>query len=330
MNNNSQKSVSTSANKSKGRKSKKKTRKNTVEFVAIPIQDLAWAKEQKPSVWKLWAECWECDPYGSRWMVLNHSLSDAAFFKAKKLLTEKGLFIFKSERSWRNGRERMYWMVWNLHGARQKNFGLNLDSSDRKSNSSRRESNSSRRESHSSRRESIEPQTTQNQVFQKPSITSHQRLTNTSKVLDETGEIETKGENFDASPTSEGGLASVSFSQDGLEKTQPTRNQKEEKVKTNSNQELQESTHKNNNSEPGELNKKSTEEYIFNPYVPYQTKSTIEQNLAIEEQKNSEEYQNTSKDAFAQIRAKLEGKAKERQNDRFRRLKTRINADIKD
>ncbi|QFS51629.1 hypothetical protein [Nostoc sphaeroides] len=36
--------------------------------VIIPIQDMLWASQQKPSVNQLWQECWTADPYGSRWM----------------------------------------------------------------------------------------------------------------------------------------------------------------------------------------------------------------------------------------------------------------------
>ena len=99
------KTRSSSGSKSSRRKSKKK--KEQIRFVAIPIQDLEWAWQQQPCVMRLFMQCWASDPYGSRWMVLNHTLSEASFFRAKKIISDRGLFIFKSERSFRNNRERV-------------------------------------------------------------------------------------------------------------------------------------------------------------------------------------------------------------------------------
>lgn len=31
--------------------------------VIIPIEDMLWASQQKPSVTQLWQECWTADPY---------------------------------------------------------------------------------------------------------------------------------------------------------------------------------------------------------------------------------------------------------------------------
>ncbi|QFS51926.1 hypothetical protein [Nostoc sphaeroides] len=39
--------------------------------VIIPIEDMLWASQQRPSVTQLWQECWTADPYGSRWMPLS-------------------------------------------------------------------------------------------------------------------------------------------------------------------------------------------------------------------------------------------------------------------
>ncbi|MGK7936356.1 MAG: hypothetical protein AB4206_11270 [Xenococcaceae cyanobacterium] len=185
MNNNSVKSVSTSATKSKKsqRKGNKKS-KNQIEFVAIPKQDLIWAKKQKPSVVTLWLECWECDPYGTRWMTLNHSLSESAFRKAKKLISSKGLFVFKPDRSIRDGRETVSWLVQNLHGSRRKNFGIDndLDKSENHSNKSENHSNKSENDLS---KPSISPQVQSQQAIPDPSITSQKHLTNSSKELSE-------------------------------------------------------------------------------------------------------------------------------------------------
>ncbi|WP_292851814.1 hypothetical protein [Nostoc sp. NMS8] len=63
--------------------------------VIIPITDMLWASQQKPSVTQLWQECWTADPYGSRWMPLTSALGYSTFISAKKILAESGLFIFK-------------------------------------------------------------------------------------------------------------------------------------------------------------------------------------------------------------------------------------------
>ncbi|MEH1997084.1 hypothetical protein [Nostoc sp.] len=90
--------------------------------VIIPIEDMLWASQQKPSVTQLWQECWTADPYGSRWMPLTSALGYSTFISAKKILAESGLFIFKPDKSIQDGRETASWMVKNLHGSRMKEF----------------------------------------------------------------------------------------------------------------------------------------------------------------------------------------------------------------
>jgi hypothetical protein len=67
--------------------------------VIIPIEDMLWASQQKPSVTQLWQECWTADPYGSRWMPLSTGMGYSTFISAKKILSESGLFIFKPDKS---------------------------------------------------------------------------------------------------------------------------------------------------------------------------------------------------------------------------------------
>ncbi|MBD2536110.1 hypothetical protein H6G97_45070 [Nostoc flagelliforme FACHB-838] len=90
--------------------------------VIIPIEDLLWASQQKPSITQLWQECWTADPYGSRWMPLTSALGYSTFISAKKILSESGLFIFKPDKSIQDSRETVVWMVKNLHGSRMKEF----------------------------------------------------------------------------------------------------------------------------------------------------------------------------------------------------------------
>ncbi|WP_228058476.1 hypothetical protein [Nostoc sp. LEGE 12447] len=75
--------------------------------VIIPIEDMLWGSQQKPSVNQLWQECWTADPYGSRWMPLTSALGYSTFISAKKILSESGLFIFKQDLSIQDGRETL-------------------------------------------------------------------------------------------------------------------------------------------------------------------------------------------------------------------------------
>lgn len=92
--------------------------------VVISVEDIEWVrtKWKQPSVVALWLDCWQSDPYGSRWMQLSSSLGKSAFSEAKKVLSEAGLFSFKRDTSIRDGRETVCWMVLNHHGSRQREF----------------------------------------------------------------------------------------------------------------------------------------------------------------------------------------------------------------
>ncbi|MCC5633305.1 hypothetical protein LC613_38165 [Nostoc sphaeroides CHAB 2801] len=115
--------------------------------VIIPIEDMLWASQQKPSVTQLWQECWTADPYGSRWMPLTSALGYSTFISAKKILAESGLFIFKPDKSIQDGRETASWMVKNLHGSRMKEFWEKNNSENQQPNSEKQESNSEKQES---------------------------------------------------------------------------------------------------------------------------------------------------------------------------------------
>ncbi|MBD2512912.1 hypothetical protein H6G91_38055, partial [Nostoc muscorum FACHB-395] len=122
--------------------------------VIIPIEDMLWASQQKPSVNQLWQECWTADPYGSRWMPLTSALGYSTFISAKKILSESGLFIFKPDKSIQDGRETVKWMVQNLHGSRMKEFWEKANSFNQQPNAEKQESNSEKQESNSEKRES--------------------------------------------------------------------------------------------------------------------------------------------------------------------------------
>ncbi|WP_242059487.1 MULTISPECIES: hypothetical protein [Nostoc] len=110
--------------------------------VIIPIEDMLWASQQKPSVNQLWQECWTADPYGSRWMPLTSALGYSTFISAKKILSDSGLFIFKPDKSIQDGRETASWMVKNLHGSRMKEFWEKANAEKREPNSEKEEPNS--------------------------------------------------------------------------------------------------------------------------------------------------------------------------------------------
>ncbi|AUB42126.1 Methyl-accepting chemotaxis protein [Nostoc flagelliforme CCNUN1] len=158
--------------------------------VIIPIEDMLWASQQKPSVTQLWQECWTADPYGSRWMPLTSALGYSTFISAKKILSDSGLFIFKPDKSIQDGRETVKWMVQNLHGSRMKEFWEKANAEKQEPNSQKRESNAENTEMNAGSKEmgalyeaSISVQNQSEQGFCEPSRTTQEHLTNSSNEL---------------------------------------------------------------------------------------------------------------------------------------------------
>ncbi|BBD62934.1 hypothetical protein NIES2109_57840 (plasmid) [Nostoc sp. HK-01] len=154
--------------------------------VIIPIEDMLWASQQKPSVNQLWQECWTSDPYGSRWMPLSTALGYSSFICAKKILSKSGLFIFKPDKSIQDGRETVGWMVRNLHGSRMKEFWEKANAEE--PNSTKQESNAKNAEVNAGSEEmrclnkaSISDKTQSEQGFYKPSRTIQEHLTNSTE-----------------------------------------------------------------------------------------------------------------------------------------------------
>ena len=337
MNTNSVKSVSDSSKQGKSRpasgsksnRRKNKKKKEQVEFVAIPKQDLIWAKEQKPSVMKFWMECWECDPYGSRWMTLNHSLSRSAFTKAKKIISERGLFIFKPDHSIKDGREVVSWLVQNLHGSRRSNFGIKLtDSIDTKMtdsgevNSDSGEVNSDSNKANGDLYEaSISSKSYTESQIQSVSITPQKRLTNSSEEVVRR-EVECFSDESDRDTALEERVTSASPKREKTEAegTNPTEVQSDLVNKSNSDsKQVAQSADK---EAPEVLNKKSTQEILNQPYsVDRYSTDTVElskaQNLAFEADKTSPTYQTSFSEASARAKAKL---AQESKKDKIKRF----------
>ncbi|MEA5627384.1 hypothetical protein [Nostoc sp. UHCC 0251] len=158
--------------------------------VIIPIEDLLWASQQKPSVTQLWQECWTADPYGSRWMPLTSALGYSTFICAKKILSDSGLFIFKPDKSIQDGRETASWMVKNLHGSRMKEFWEKANSASPKPDAEKRESNAGDSEIDAGCEEmgalnqaSILGKDQSEQGFQETSQTVQEHLTISSKEI---------------------------------------------------------------------------------------------------------------------------------------------------
>ncbi|MBD2566153.1 MULTISPECIES: hypothetical protein [Nostoc] len=156
--------------------------------VIIPITDMLWASQQKPSVTQLWQECWTADPYGSRWMPLSTALGYSSFISAKKILAESGLFIFKPDKSIQDGRETVGWMVRNLHGSRMKEFWEKANSENEEVNSTKQESNAEISDKDAGcedmgalNQASILGQSDSEQGFQETSRTAQEQFTNSSK-----------------------------------------------------------------------------------------------------------------------------------------------------
>ncbi|MBD2730174.1 hypothetical protein H6G96_28610 [Nostoc sp. FACHB-892] len=155
--------------------------------VIIPIQDMLWASQQKPSVTQLWQECWTADPYGSRWMPLTSALGYSTFISAKKILVESGLFIFKPDKAIQDGRETASWMVKNLHGSRMKEFWEKANSENQQPDAKKREPNAGDSEKDAGSEEmralykaSILGKNQSEQGFCEPSRTTQEHLTNSS------------------------------------------------------------------------------------------------------------------------------------------------------
>ncbi|QFS51936.1 hypothetical protein [Nostoc sphaeroides] len=156
--------------------------------VIIPIEDMLWASQQRPSVTQLWQECWTADPYGSRWMPLTSALGYSTFISAKKILSDSGLFIFKPDKSIQDGRETVKWMVQNLHGSRMKEFWEKANTEKREPSAEKRESNAGDSEINAAPEEmgalnqaSILGKSQSEQGFQETSRTAQEHLTNSTK-----------------------------------------------------------------------------------------------------------------------------------------------------
>ncbi len=287
----------------------------------IPIEDYDFIATQKPSVRDFWMQCWRSDPYGSRWQVLNHKLSYSAFKKAKKLLSDRGLFLFKRESSIRDNRETVCWLVLNLHGSRQNDYWLGNQSkkadSEEACQDSHKASQASPEALEAPHKASISIETQAQQGLQNPSGGISGSSSVTLQRVTEEPEIESEVGDRRASPASD----------ERVSPAPPPKEKKKPKISSLATKSQNDISRENSNPvedipAPPEKN------ILLNPleenYV-YDWRSTAAigrakaQNFAIEAEQKTEEYQYTSKEALARIRANL-AKKKERM-DAERRAK---------
>ncbi|MHC5719478.1 MAG: hypothetical protein ACYTX0_47385, partial [Nostoc sp.] len=80
---------------------------------------MTWVLNQAKTIQGLWNECWQSDPYGSRFVKLTTSLKDTAFRVARRVLSAAGLFEFKRDTCTEDTRKTAGWLIINLHGARR-------------------------------------------------------------------------------------------------------------------------------------------------------------------------------------------------------------------
>ena len=305
----------------------------------IPQEDSEFIETQKPSVMKLWLRCWRCDPYGSGWQDLSHDLSPSAFKKAKRILSDKGLFVFEPKKSSRDGRETTHWRILNLHGARKNDFWLKLEDSFKSCEAPNEPSKAPNKPSKAPNKPSISDQSHTESQSQNPSESSQERLSNSSKELLET--LATEKEVSDqlrcqASPDRDRDIA---LKEQVTSASLPNENQVQSLHSFHcvtvvpdclSNEEEKDSLGAACPQTPrGQKGKEITtpteeilnQEYIPNPQSEEAVVRAVAQNLAIEEQKTTKEYQTTSKEAFARIRAIFDEKKKQKQTKRESNLR---------
>lgn len=289
----------------------------------IPQEDSEFIEQQSSSVIKLWHQCWRADPYGSHPIQLNHTLSNSSFKRAKKIISDAGLFVFEAKKSKLDNRQTVCWMVQNLHGARRNDYWLKseaqIEGHQRDLEGHQRDLEGHQKDLEAHQRASILSQSHTQHGLQNPSETSQERLSNSSKellkTLPEKKEIDLVSSGDRSSPF-EGAIATAE---------QPMEKKEENLSVLPTQDEVSTQTEKRNPPEDLQaLNKKSTE--VLNQDYKFDWRSTdaseraSAQILAIEAQKDTPEYQTSSKEAFALIRAKFEEQKQKRLSDRTKRL----------
>ncbi len=95
----------------------------SLEYCKIPLSDLNWAYNLKPTEWKLFIACWISDRFGSRFQVLGgFDWKSRSFHQARKKIESQGFFQFRKVLDYADNKSTAYWEVKNLKGCRVKQW----------------------------------------------------------------------------------------------------------------------------------------------------------------------------------------------------------------
>ena len=94
--------------------------KSKSSFMSIPIEDRRLVlKHGGLGLQNYWLDCWEIDPYGSRYVLMpDADLKSRNQRKYRKQLRELGLFMFEIRK---DGKNYQLWLL-NRHGSRVKSY----------------------------------------------------------------------------------------------------------------------------------------------------------------------------------------------------------------
>lgn len=84
------------------------------EYIVIPLSDRQKVRAIGTGLQDYWLDCWETDPFGTRWVLLPDDATNTTKAKYRQQLTKLGLFLFEKRGTTGN------WSVWclNLRGSR--------------------------------------------------------------------------------------------------------------------------------------------------------------------------------------------------------------------
>ncbi len=316
-------SATKKAQKSSRKATRKRQPKSKKPYMKVPAEDWRWAVKQKPTVYKLWGECWDSDPYGSRWMPLRTSLRGSNLKAAKKILRDAGLFDFKSEMKILEGKRYYETYVINLHGSRTTYWQEDLlnENDQGDAESDQRDAESDQGDAESDQGDAESDQVAAESDHQQPSndaksgcseslingsLTPHKRLINSSK------EVMRRscgaGERDDRRALGEGGAASVSSPEGEKAKTCLSKSDTPTKTSGKDRNSLERS--KNPPPAPAPT-KKSTQPANSELYLttkgnsPGDLETLKREQKAWDEERHTEEYQEGFKELLARVRENL-------------------------
>lgn len=166
---------------SKSKKTLKGRVATEVPFLMIPAEDRRTVRKYGLGLQDYWLDCWEADPYGSRWVLMpDADLKSTTQAKYRKQLETLGLFMFEIRKQ---GSDRKLWVL-NLHGSRVKSFWKQIAES-LDANNQLLDSTEESLDADEKKLDEIEQKTSEHQAqqeFQNASTTSQQHLNNSSST----------------------------------------------------------------------------------------------------------------------------------------------------